>query len=525
MDASIVPQLRDRHDRHVRHARLCVSPGAPRHRLAFTVEEALRLASLPGEDEGRCYYFHCLRVSGLPASGDRARWLEIFQRALLQQASQAIHGSDPRGAAAPAVFFRNEVEALEILLHRILRDQSIHEWFWPMVTASPGSASSKIVAGGRAGEAMIPGIIDRIRATSAAWVAVAATIFTAPGLDAIQLLAVIPPAVAEAWLREMDVAARPAFSVAPRFSPTVRRSIERALRILGIEDARALWIATLGVILESPVELIGGAAVWRARIALQKMASEGLVGDVREEVGSQSDDESAPLELRRVVECPQRFDIVAALSEPTIAGLSPTRTLLESNPTTPPDLRPAVTPWYCSGLPTSVAGLFFLMNALERIGIARAFSAGLGSADPQFAARLMQRFAVRAGVGPDDPIRLWIDSIVTTAPDTAPIACDADWWPSNLPASRTTASIDYLARIWYLAVLRWCWRTGKLTLPVIVSRGGVFSVNRTDLDVSMPLDEADVRVRRLGLDLDPGWLPWFGRVVRFHYLHRGGFNG
>ena len=488
MDVSTVPQLRDRHDRRVRRARLCVSPGAPRHRLAFTVEEALRLASLPGEDEGRCYYFHRLRVSGLPASGDRSRWLEGFQRALSQQASQAIHGSDPRGAAAPAVFFRSEVEALEILLHRVLRHQPIHEWFWPMVTSSPGGASSAIVAGSRVGEAMIPGIIERIRATPASWAAVTASIFTAPGLDAIQLLAVIPPAVAEGWLREMDVGARPAFSVAPRFSPTVRRAIERALRIPGIEDARTLWIATLGVILESPAELIGGAAVWRARIALHEMASEGHVGAER-------------------------------------VGLSPSRTLLESNPTTPSDLRPAVTPWYCSGLPTSAAGLFFLLNALERIGIAKAFSAGLGSADPQFAARLMQRFAVRAGVGPDDPIRLWIDSIVTSAPDTTAIACDAAWWPSNLPASRTTARIDYLLRLWYLAVRRWCWRTGKLTLPVIVGRGGVFSVNRTDLDVSMPLDEADVRVRRLGLDLDPGWLPWFGRVVRFHYLQRGEFNG
>ena len=525
MDASTVPQLRDRHDRHVRRARLCVSPGAPRHRLAFTIEEALRLASLPGEEEGRCYYFQRLRVSGLPASGDRARWLEGFQRALSQQASQAIHGSDPRGAAAPAVFFRSEVEALEILLHRILRHQPIQEWFWPMVTSSPGGYSSVVVTGSRVGEAMIPGIIERIRATSASWAAVAATIFTAPRLDAIQLLAMIPPAVAEGWLREMDVAARPAFSIEPRFSPTVRRSIERALRILGIEDARTLWIATLGVILESPAELIGGAAVWRARIALQKMASEGGVAEAREKLASQSENDSAPAELRRVAESPQPFDFADALPESTIPGLSPTRTLNESNPTTPSDLRLAVTPWYCSGLPTSAAGLFFLLNALERIGIAKAFSAGLGSADPLFAARLMLRFAVRAGVGPDDPIRLWIDSIVTTAPDTTAIACDADWWHSNLPASRTTARIDYLVRIWYLAVRRWCWRIGKLTLPVIVSRSGVFSVNRTDLDVSMPLDEADVRVRRLGLDLDPGWLPWFGRVVRFHYLHRGEFNG
>jgi hypothetical protein len=59
----------------------------------------------------------------------------------------------------------------------------------------------------------------------------------------------------------------------------------------------------------------------------------------------------------------------------------------------------------------------------------------------------------------------------------------------------------------------------------IVARPGVFTVNRTDLDVSLALDDADVRIRTMGLDLDPGWLPWFGRVVRFHYHYRRGIHG
>jgi hypothetical protein len=46
-------------------------------------------------------------------------------------------------------------------------------------------------------------------------------------------------------------------------------------------------------------------------------------------------------------------------------------------------------------------------------------------------------------------------------------------------------------------------------------------LTRTDLDVSLSIDSADIRIRRAGLDLDPGWLPWFGRVVRFHYRYRG----
>ena len=37
------------------------------------------------------------------------------------------------------------------------------------------------------------------------------------------------------------------------------------------------------------------------------------------------------------------------------------------------------------------------------------------------------------------------------------------------------------------------------------------------LEVRFALDDADVRVRRAGLDLDPGWLPWLGCVVRFVY--------
>ena len=87
------------------------------------------------------------------------------------------------------------------------------------------------------------------------------------------------------------------------------------------------------------------------------------------------------------------------------------------------------------------------------------------------------------------------------------------------------SSPDDLVRVWSLGVRRWCWRAGRIGVHDIVSRSGLFSANRTDVDVSMPLEDADIRVRLAGLDLDPGWLPWFGRVVRFHYLYRGELYG
>jgi hypothetical protein len=35
--------------------------------------------------------------------------------------------------------------------------------------------------------------------------------------------------------------------------------------------------------------------------------------------------------------------------------------------------------------------------------------------------------------------------------------------------------------------------------------------------MTLPLGAADLRVRRRGLDRDPGWVPWYGRIVAFHY--------
>jgi hypothetical protein len=170
--------------------------------------------------------------------------------------------------------------------------------------------------------------------------------------------------------------------------------------------------------------------------------------------------------------------------------------------------------WRCVGAPTSAAGLFFLLNAMRELGIVRALEDGLSSAAPDFPCRVLHRLALQAGIGADDPVRGWLESVI--APEAQP----------------GQALIDRAVRVWSIKIRRWCWRasarpgkSARLSVRDIILRDGIFSVNRTDLDVSLPLDKADVRVRLIGLDLDPGWLPWFGRVVRFHYLYRGELHG
>jgi hypothetical protein len=51
----------------------------------------------------------------------------------------------------------------------------------------------------------------------------------------------------------------------------------------------------------------------------------------------------------------------------------------------------------------------------------------------------------------------------------------------------------------------------------VCRRQAVITADPGWIDIHLRLDEVDVNVRRAGLDLDPGYLPWLGCVVRFCY--------
>jgi hypothetical protein len=69
-----------------------------------------------------------------------------------------------------------------------------------------------------------------------------------------------------------------------------------------------------------------------------------------------------------------------------------------------------------------------------------------------------------------------------------------------------------------MALNRACRRRAGLRCRDVVLRPGRIAATRTHVDVLFELAQADVRIRKAGLDVDPGWVPWLGRVVSFHYL-------
>lgn len=64
---------------------------------------------------------------------------------------------------------------------------------------------------------------------------------------------------------------------------------------------------------------------------------------------------------------------------------------------------------------------------------------------------------------------------------------------------------------------------GRRRYGRILEDAATFSLNARvlvtlcHLDVHFPAEAAKLAVRRVGLDVNPGWIPWLGRTVTFHY--------
>ncbi len=145
-------------------------------------------------------------------------------------------------------------------------------------------------------------------------------------------------------------------------------------------------------------------------------------------------------------------------------------------------------PW--EGLPTAAAGAVLAIVLLQRALPVADHAEGMRAA--------LRRLAVGGGARPRDPAMAW------------------------LPPAGDDAGLARQARTWLRRTGRRVRLAGEraLTLRQLVRRPGRLRLTATHLDATFDLDAGDVRVRRLGLDLDPGWVPWLGLVVAIHYVVR-----
>jgi len=137
---------------------------------------------------------------------------------------------------------------------------------------------------------------------------------------------------------------------------------------------------------------------------------------------------------------------------------------------------------------TSWGGVLFLINALQRLDI----EALLAGAEAPTGWRLLHDLGVAFGMPKDEALAIFL---VTQDLDTRA--------PPDL-----IAELALRLEALYRADGPW---------PLPLTQNAKLRATETHLDLDLATAEIDGVLRLSGLDLDPGWVPWLGRVVRFHY--------
>jgi len=94
------------------------------------------------------------------------------------------------------------------------------------------------------------------------------------------------------------------------------------------------------------------------------------------------------------------------------------------------------------------------------------------------------------------------------------------WRTGPVATAAESRAVRRLAERWAQAAASALGRPageGAATVRAMAARRGTVVFAPGWIEVVLALDEVDVDVRVAGLDLDPGWVPWLGCVLRYRY--------
>jgi len=489
--------------------------------MALKLEDALRCATLP--DAGaRVLLVRRLDLGPIaPGASPQSLSLLLEQR-VAAVGGTWVHGADPDADRADFVFFRDGLEARCELALRLARAAPSTAWYWPLAVPEfkpeeGVSANLRRIALSIAGLPEAPSALP-------AWI----TRLTAAGA-APALARSIGPVEAAVLLRAARLSANASRSGAIRIVPLRQAPLPSTAR--EVDDAEPLPHQK-----DDPA--FAALPAWAQSLARAGGFVPRVVSDVPAVHAVKARSAHAPnqagieptLQKRRDAEtAPAPADAaqteIKGAAERAFDAANDIRT--EAAPELPPSARP-----FNDAAPSACGGLLFLLPVLHRLGYA-AWAETLAEGSPlQIVQQLFSLVLRRLDVPADDPAWSFVGTSRTVGVDYVDVDAPAIWRSPTLAAPRGFAARDIVAMatqarstaahaaVWLTASRRWLRRVAGIGVASLVMRPAALRLTDTHADVYFRLSHADMRVRRAGLDLDLGWLPWYGRVVSFHYTEQ-----
>ncbi|HEX5745270.1 MAG TPA: hypothetical protein VFZ09_03440 [Archangium sp.] len=531
---------------------------------ALLLEDALRTASFPEAGPGRVLLIRSLPVGVIHGHLPPSSLALTLEQRVRELSRSAVHAEDSSAARRGAVFFRDDAEPSTLLAGRLARGSSVAAWFWPL--AVPGFHPTQ-----PRDEALRLTLSTALRTSAgpAAAVRLVETLHAQGLLDVLlqslrwqegpELVRSFGGAPSAPVLRPGEMASRAPVEE-PR-SPALRAAVTRWVETWSATDARSIWLVAAALVIERRGRLADARLLERAaHLAARLVSPPALVtqrnGGHEETVPASTEsaalakalppgegssavpsrpEEEPTLTLtptpaasrlpagntalptpgssaRKAAAREMSSEEASRLAAPRTRPVSHEPTLRPQPPSLergsePPDpsFAPAtVSPaeWPEHPRPTVVGGLLFLVPVLERLGIATLLEQHPSLAELDLPDRFLTLIAGRLGAPAADPSR------VVFAPQAA----------SPL-TPHEEQELGPRLRGLLTEARRWCRLQARLGLHTLIRRPARITATRTHVDILFDIQQVDIRVRSAGLDVDPGWVPWLGRVVRFHYLY------
>ncbi|WP_372617585.1 hypothetical protein [Falsiroseomonas sp.] len=476
-------------------------PPALAFRANARAEEALRLAAPEGE---RLLVLRRLALGRLPVTGGAALWEARAGLALREAGARAVHALSPGAAAVEAVWFASVAEARWLLLRELAAGRWPEAWFWRL--AVPGWRGLSLAA-------WVPRLIAAGMRDAESEVALARAVLR------LAEAGLLPRVVQALEAAPAPPRAEPAQVAAPRSSAPARggrMAVEAPRLAVRLMDrhaavARARLLAAMRA---APPQ--GRAAAWLARLALLAAAPEAaaqpdlLVAMTEAVIAGEGTPAAAPRgAMPQAAPAAQVASSREAQARPGGSGPLPDARPI-SPPATPrrrtppageaqPDpaavvarARPAAaTPDDDAERFSRAAGVLLLVRPLARMGLPGWLDRHPVLAASGFVRALLRHVALRMRVPAEDPL-LGLLPAEDALPGTA---LDA----------------------WRVGLDRWLRRRARRRLAEVARRPGWLACTEDRIAVRFPADAADARLRRLALDVDPGWVPWLGLAIRYHF--------
>jgi len=519
-------------ERIVRHLRLRADSEASVRRAVLKLEDALRCASLP--DAGARLLLVRRLDLGLMAAGASPQTLSL----LLEQRVAAIggtwvHGADPNADRADFVFFGDALEARCELALQLAHAAPCAAWFWTLAVPE-----FKLAEGAQANLrriALAIAALPEAPAALPAWITRLTTAGVAPMLahaigssEAAMLLRAAHLSVGTPRLRAIQMAVPQQPQLASGARDVDHAELPQRQELEPAFTALPMWARTLALAggfvprVASAAPVVHAAQAGRAAVPNQTGIEptrqkhrdvETASALVEPDTGAKDVHESSvPKQIQAdTTHLPDQPDSTAteATPEPSLSG----RPFLDASP-------------------SACGGLLFLLPVLQRLGYAAWAETLPEGAAAQIVQQVLALVLRRLDAPSDDPTWLLASTPSNYDFGYIDLKAPASWGDPTLAAPRGAAAEDIvalaeqaqsaaaLAHVWLIACRRWLRRVAGIGVASLVMRPAALGLTATHVDVFFRLSDADMRVRRAGLDFDPGWLPWYGRVISFHYAEQ-----